>query len=68
MATQKKPLKTGSTFFTDANFNVVKFTRKQALAQIKRFKKDRERRFTNGFKYQHCELIEKEEYFCYSLA
>ena len=64
----KKPLKTGTDFYRDANMNIVKFTRKQAVTMIKRFKKEKENRFTNDFKYRHLELIEKDEYFCYSLA
>jgi len=67
MAT-KKPLKVGTDFYRDANMNIVKFTRKQAITMINRFKKEKEKRFTNGFKYVHLELIEKEDYFCYSLA
>lgn len=66
--TTKKPLKTGTDFYRDANMNIVKFTRKQAVTMINRFKKEKEKRYTNGFKYAHLELIEKEDYFCYSLA
>lgn len=68
MKQTKKPLKTGTDFYRDANMNIVKFTRKQAMIIIKRFKKEKESRYTNGFKYKHLELIEKETYFCYSLA
>lgn len=64
----KKPLKAGTDFYRDANMNIVKFTRKQAMTMIKRFKKEKESRYTNGFKYKHLELIEKEGYFCYSMA
>lgn len=64
----KKPLKTGGIFLTDENGRVLKFTAKQAMTQIKRFRKNSERKFTNGFKYKHLELIEKDQYFCYSMA
>jgi hypothetical protein len=65
---EKKPFKTGSTFYTDSNFNVMKFTRKQAEALMRTFKRKQEARFTNGFKFKHCELIEKPGYFCYSMS
>ncbi|CAM0049850.1 hypothetical protein VPHK460_0126 [Vibrio phage K460] len=64
----KKPLKTGGVFFTDANLNIVKFTKKQAETQIKRFRRDAERKLTNNFKYKHLELVEKGDYFTYSMA
>lgn len=64
----KKPLKTSSVFLTDANFNIIKFTKRQAETQIKRFRRDAERKLTNNFKYKHLELIEKEDYFTYSMA
>lgn len=68
MTVTKKPLKTGGIFLTDADGKVLKFTAKQAMTQIRRFKKDAERRLTNNFKYKHLELIEKESYFCYPMA
>lgn len=64
----KKPLKTGGIFLTDANGRILKFTEKQALIQIRKFRKISEKKFTNGFKYKHLELIEKDQYFCYSMA
>lgn len=64
----KKPIKTGNVLFTDGNGKVLKFTEKQALTQIKRFRRTAEIRLCNGFKYKHLELIEKDEYFCYSMA
>lgn len=64
----KKPLKAGADYYRDANMNIIKFTRRQAVTMIKRFKKEKEKRYINGFKYKHLELIEKDNYFCYSLA
>lgn len=68
MKQQKKPLKTSGDFYRDANMKVIKFSRRQAIGLIKKFKKEKEARYTNGFKYKHLELIEKDEYFCYSLS
>jgi len=64
----KKPLKAGTDFYRNANMDIVKFTRNQVLTMIKRFKREKEARFTNGYKFKHLELIEKGDYFCYSLA
>lgn len=68
MKITKKALKTGNVLLEDGNGRVLKFTRKQALTQIKKFKKEAERRLINGYKFKHLELIEKDEYFCYSMA
>ena len=64
----KKPLKSGGTFITDSNFNVILFTEKQALARTKQFKRKLEKGFTNNFKFKHCSIKDRGNYFSQCMA
>ena len=65
----RKPFRIiGGCFYTDSDFNPIKFTKQGALKLAKQLKTGREKRFTNNFKYKHFELIEKPDYFCMSLS
>lgn len=64
----KKPIKEGGTLITDGDFNVMLFTENEATARLRKFKKNIERSFVNGFKFKSATLIEREEYFAFSLS
>ena len=59
----RKPLKSGGALITDSNFNVMQFTEKQAITRTKRFKKDMERGFINGYKFKHCSVSDRGAYW-----
>ena len=64
----KKPLKSGNIFITDSNFNIIKFTEKQALARTKRFKRELEKKFINGYKFKSCTVVDRGDYFTQSIS
>lgn len=64
---KRKPIKIMWTYVTDGNFNIKKFTHKQAISWANKEKKRLERQFTNGFKFKKADVIEKDEYFAISI-
>ena len=64
----KKKIKINNGFAQDSNFNDVYMTLKQATTYCKKYKIILEKQFTNGYKFKHFDMIEKDNYFTCSIA
>lgn len=64
----KKKVKINNRFAQDSNFNDLLMTKSVATKYCKQYKKQLEKSFTNGFKFKHFTMIEKENYFTCSMS
>tara|TARA_R110000850_G_scaffold274668_1_gene412547 strand:+ start:908 stop:1105 length:198 start_codon:yes stop_codon:yes gene_type:complete len=64
----RKKVKINNSFAQDANFNNVYMTLKQATRYCKKYKRTLEKQFINNYKFEHFDMIERDNYFTCSIA